>query len=118
MAGSSVPHLPAELWAQVLQNVDDPLTLWVTCRQVSRTWRKEGEHTFRAIYLPNLHTEWTKIVHGQIAHTIVAVTDKDFIDPKSSTLSLVVQRGEPESESITPDRLKEFTREEWEEEAA
>ena len=75
MASTSLPHLPAELWAQVLQNVDDPFSLWVTCRQASRTWRTEGEHAFRAIFLPILHIEWTRVAFGRIAHTIIAIPD-------------------------------------------
>ena len=112
MASTSLPHLPAELGAQVLQNVDDPFSLWVTCRQVSRTWRTEGEHAFRAIFLPILHIEWTRVAFGRIAHTIIAIPDEHSIKSQSTTLSLVLRWGEPRSEFI-PNHLEDFTRDEF-----
>jgi hypothetical protein len=53
-----IPHLPLEIWSQVLQQVDDPLILWVTCRRVSRIFKRESEHAFRLAFLPYLRLSW------------------------------------------------------------
>ncbi|KAF2133825.1 hypothetical protein P153DRAFT_353066 [Dothidotthia symphoricarpi CBS 119687] len=50
--------LPIELWGEVLRQIDDPFTLWITWRQVSRTFRSEAERVFRAVYLPRLRIQW------------------------------------------------------------
>jgi uncharacterized protein YbdZ (MbtH family) len=118
MASTSLPHLPAELWAQVLQNVDDPFSLWVTCRQVSRTWRTEGEHAFRTVFLPILHIEWTRVAFGRIAHTIIAIPDEHSIKSQSTTLSLVLRWGEPRSEVMAPNHPEDFTRDKFRRELA
>lgn len=118
MASTSLPHLPVELWAQVLQNVDDPFTLWITCRQVSRTWRTEGEHVFRTIFLPILHIEWTRVAFGRIAHTIIAIPDEHSIKSQSTTLSLVLRWGEPRFEVMAPIHPEDSTRDKFRRELA
>jgi hypothetical protein len=54
-----LPHLPLELWGQVLLQLDDPFTLWVTCRRVSRRFKLEAEHAFRMAMLPHLQMAWS-----------------------------------------------------------
>jgi hypothetical protein len=53
-----LPHLPLELWSHVLREVDDPLTLWVTCRRVSRIFKLEAERAFRLAMLPHPQMTW------------------------------------------------------------
>ena len=102
MASTCLPCLPDELFIQVLQSVDDPFVLWVTCRQVSQAWKKEGERAFQAIYLPLLRIDWSHIRYsgepdGRIDFNFIATTDEHSIDPQSSTLSLLLRSGEPHS---------------------
>lgn len=59
-------HLPAELWAQILHHVEDEYTLWVICRQVSRTFRAEAEREFAKTRLPQLRINWASM--GEIMH--------------------------------------------------
>ena len=101
MASTCLPHLPDELFIQVLQSVDDPFVLWVTCRQVSQAWRKEAERAFRATFLPILHIEWTHIQFGRIEKNLIATTDAHSIDPQSSTLSLLLRPGQPRPEELS-----------------
>jgi len=57
-SGSSTCRpLPAELWGVVCSFVGD-LELWITCRQVSRTLRKEAEREFGSARLPKLQLIW------------------------------------------------------------
>jgi len=102
MAGTCLPRLPDELFIQVLQSVDDPFVLWVTCRQVSQAWRKEGERAFQAIYLPLLRIDWSHIRYsgepdGRIDFNFIATTDEHSIDPQSSILFLLLRSGKPQS---------------------
>ncbi|EUC48937.1 hypothetical protein COCMIDRAFT_2202 [Bipolaris oryzae ATCC 44560] len=50
---------PLEVWAEILQHIDDPFTLWVPCRQVARGIRYEAERVFYTTFIPLLHIEWT-----------------------------------------------------------
>ena len=50
-------QLPTELWIAVLSHVDD-LTLWTSCRRVSRTFRAEAEREFAAQRLKDLRIVW------------------------------------------------------------
>ncbi|KAH6868780.1 hypothetical protein BKA58DRAFT_200992 [Alternaria rosae] len=106
MASTCLPHLPDELFIQVLQSVDDPFVLWVTCRQVSQAWRKEGERALQAIYLPLLCIDWSHIRYsgepgGRIDFNFIATADEHSIDPQSSTLSLLLRSGKPQSGELS-----------------
>jgi hypothetical protein len=54
-----LPHLPLEIWGQFLLQLDDPFTLWVTCRRISRRFKLEAEHAFRMAMLPHLQMAWS-----------------------------------------------------------
>jgi len=46
-----IVFLAPELWLQVLRQHTDPLHLWLSCRQVSGTWRNEVNKIFATRYL-------------------------------------------------------------------
>lgn len=107
MTRTCLPRLPDELFIQVLQSVNDPFVLWITCRQVSQAWRKEAERAFQATYLPLLRIDWSHIRYGpgypgRIDYNFVATTDEHSMDPQSSTLCLVLRSGEPQSGELSP----------------
>jgi hypothetical protein len=52
------PQLPAEIWSEILQYVDDPYDLWVSCRRVSSTVKGQAERIFRHEFLPDVRIEW------------------------------------------------------------
>jgi hypothetical protein len=52
------PQLPAEIWSEILQYVDDPYDLWVSCRRVSSTVKGQAERIFRHEFLPEVRIEW------------------------------------------------------------
>jgi hypothetical protein len=60
-------YMPVEIWGCILENVDDPHTLWITCRQVSKTFGSEAERAFRHIFVPLFRMATPKNV-GEIAH--------------------------------------------------
>tara|TARA_R110002003_G_scaffold117_17_gene10433 strand:+ start:2815 stop:3867 length:1053 start_codon:yes stop_codon:yes gene_type:complete len=57
-------YLPAELWGEILQYVEDPFDLWVNCRRVSSVLRKEAQHAFRVEVMPLLHIRWLLGTNG------------------------------------------------------
>jgi hypothetical protein len=117
MASTCLPHLPDELFIQVLQNVNDPFVLWVTCRQVSQAWKTEAEGAFRATYLPLLRIEWTEVQFGRVGYNLIATPDKHPIDRQSSTLSLLVISSRPKSGKLSNFWGHSNTREEMEDAA-
>jgi hypothetical protein len=65
-AKSNCPHLPLEIWANILQHVDDT-TLWMDCRRVSHMLRAEVEQEFARCGVPKIvlkrvlpRGSWTK----------------------------------------------------------
>jgi hypothetical protein len=52
------PQLPAEIWSEILQYVDDPYDLWVSCRRVSSVVKSQAERIFRHEFLPDVRIEW------------------------------------------------------------
>jgi hypothetical protein len=56
-------QLPAEVWANILANVDD-YDLWLHCRRASRTIRVEVEREFARTCLQELQIIWQIKGHG------------------------------------------------------
>ncbi|KAF1931200.1 uncharacterized protein M421DRAFT_341919 [Didymella exigua CBS 183.55] len=57
-------QLPIELWCAVLSRIDD-LTLWTSCRRVSRTFRAEAEREFATAIAASTHgleSIWEKAI--------------------------------------------------------
>jgi hypothetical protein len=54
----TLPHIPVELWGEIIGHVDDPFDLWISCRQVSRSFRHEAELAFRQHLLPESRMGW------------------------------------------------------------
>jgi hypothetical protein len=60
--GSSTRRpLPTEIWGHIFSTVDG-LTLWVSCRQVSKMLRSEAEPEFAQTRLPHLQIQWIACV--------------------------------------------------------
>jgi hypothetical protein len=58
------PALPAEIWGQILNYVDD-FRLWTICRQISRVCRSEAEGLFYRNRIKSLQMTW-KIINPQV----------------------------------------------------
>jgi hypothetical protein len=65
------PHLPAELWAQVLIHVDNDVDFWVNYRRVSRTLRTEATRTFAKSRLQRMDITWQYRIRA-IANGVVS----------------------------------------------
>lgn len=57
MSTISTPQLPQELWGRIL-SFNDKTHLWMTCRQVSRAWRKDTEHIFAITIIKDVHVDF------------------------------------------------------------
>jgi hypothetical protein len=105
-------QLPTELWGHILEELDDPFELWVTCRQVSRTLRKEAEHVFRVCHLPQLSLEWERGLRNARRTKIQSRLNEELASANSAiayTTALVVM-GAPRSDM---DKLKVLAPEEY-----
>jgi hypothetical protein len=63
------PDLPQEIINNILSKVDDDPFLWVVCRQVSKTFRKEVEFLFQHIRLPEtaLNFQWYRSTFSHLS---------------------------------------------------
>ncbi|KAK3208108.1 hypothetical protein GRF29_96g1430618 [Pseudopithomyces chartarum] len=50
----TLPHLPNELWLQILEQVDDIYFLWGTVRLVSKDYKAFVDRVFVASFLPDI----------------------------------------------------------------
>jgi hypothetical protein len=76
----------------ILENVDNPYELWVTCRQLFSELRHEAERVFRRRLLPRLRIAWHFAcagVEGDESLDVRATFDTVLDDPGFSTVSLL-----------------------------
>jgi hypothetical protein len=88
-------YLPAELWAEVFSYLDDPFDVWVICRQVSSSLRKEAEIAFRWNFLPLLKMHWTLKSEQLRLFVVHAEYDTDTTDQSFTAASFQLKAISP-----------------------
>ena len=61
MTTTNPKSLPTELWYKVFEHVNkdrDLVDLWMTYRNVCKTWRNAAEAVFREIHLPKMSIDF------------------------------------------------------------